>query len=433
MALKGFVRPYVCIRMNKKTLAVAILSLSLTIAPLAASALTVDDIQAQIKSLLSRIAELQLQVKATASAPASSVAVSAASPSKYRICAILNRNLSRGAQGDDVRGLQEFLTAEGYLSTNATGYFGPATAQAVAAWQSSQGISAVGAMGPVSRARMRAWCNLPTSAFQATPDAGVAPLAVDFTYTPATDDGTQYYIEFGDGAGQRMDTRQIYCIRAPCISPSVAAHTYGAPGIYTATVSQYIACLYTNPRCMLAQPPPLGSLTIRVFAVGTNQPPVISSFSGPTTLALNAVGTWTITASDPENGPLSYNVWWGDENVYAPAMSSATAAREFVQTTTFTHAYAYAGVYTVTIVVRDSSGQEAKSSSTVQVGRAPVACTLQYDPVCGRPAGCMNTCPPGMYCAMMCQLYPAQTYGNRCALDASGAEFLYSGQCTSAQ
>ncbi|MFM2419022.1 MAG: hypothetical protein RL385_3745, partial [Pseudomonadota bacterium] len=41
---------------------------------------------------------------------------------------------------------------------------------------------------------------------------------------------------------------------------------------------------------------------------------------GPTTLVVNAAGTWTIAASDPENGTLSYHVTWGDENNLAVPM-----------------------------------------------------------------------------------------------------------------
>jgi hypothetical protein len=55
---------------------------------------------------------------------------------------------------------------------------------------------------------------------------------------------------------------------------------------------------------------------------------------------------------------------------------------------------------------------------------------MEYAPVCGRPSGCVNNCPPGMYCAMMCQMHEPVTYGNRCQLNAANAEFLYAGACT---
>lgn len=263
--------------------------------------------------------------------------------------------------------------------------------------------------------------------FSASPQQGPAPLRVDFTYQP-NEEGGQYYIDFGDGQGQLMDMHQIYCIRAPCISPQAAFHTYASAGVYTASVSRYIACLYTNPRCMIAQPPPLAQTTVIVrSASDSNLPPVVSSFSGPTTLAINAVGTWSIQASDPENGQLTYQVWWGDENIYAPSMSSALGANVFVQTTTFTHSYAYAGTYTVSIAVRDATGKEARTSSTVNVGATPVACTMQYDPVCGQPPepACRYSIPA---CMMMTP--GPQTYGNLCMLNAAGATFLYRGECT---
>jgi peptidoglycan hydrolase-like protein with peptidoglycan-binding domain len=165
--------------------------------------------------------------------------------------------------------------------------------------------------------------------------------------------------------------------------------------------------------------------------VNPNKPPVVSGFSGPTTLVVSATGIWTVYAKDPEGGQLSYQITWGDETSVPTAAASLQGAKEFVQTTAFSHAYTSAGTYTVTILVRDSGGQEAKMASTVKVGGEPVACTMQYDPVCGRPTGCMNTCPAGMFCAMMCQQYPEKTYGNRCQLDAAGADFLYPGQCPS--
>ena len=173
-----------------------------------------------------------------------------------------------------------------------------------------------------------------------------------------------------------MDTQQIYCIRAPCISPSISSHTYTTAGTYTADVSRYIPCLYTNPRCMMAQPAPLASVRIQVGG-NTSGAPTISSFSGPTTLAVNVSGTWTIQASDSENGSLNYSITWGDEYRTFPPYASAAARENFVQTTTFTHTYAQAGAYTVIVVVSDASGAQAKTTSTVRVGEPqPVACTM---------------------------------------------------------
>ena len=128
----------------------AILIVGSNVGAQATSALTVDEIQSQIKGLLAKIAELQAQMRTATTVQTTPVDPTVApAPNRHRICAILNRNLSQGARGDDVQGLQEFLNSEGYLSATATGYFGPMTANAVARWQASQGVSSVGAAGPV--------------------------------------------------------------------------------------------------------------------------------------------------------------------------------------------------------------------------------------------------------------------------------------------
>lgn len=161
----------------------------------------------------------------------------------------------------------------------------------------------------------------------------------------------------------------------------------------------------------------------------TNKAPTISSFSGPTTLAVGQSGTWTIKASDPESGALTYDISWGDQSGVATALGYDWMPKTFTQTTSLTHAYSSAGMYTVAMTVFDDKNASAKATATVTVGAAPVACTMQYDPVCGRPAGCANSCPVGMYCAALCQLYPLQTYSNRCVLDAAGAQFEAAGAC----
>src|SRR4051812_16939917 len=98
-----------------------------------------------------------------------------------RVCGLLSRNLSRGSQGDDVRGLQEFLLRDGYLQASATGYFGPMTARAVSQWQSAEGIQRVGAFGPLSRARLKIRCGGNGDLLSVSPNSGTAPLTVIVT------------------------------------------------------------------------------------------------------------------------------------------------------------------------------------------------------------------------------------------------------------
>lgn len=96
-------------------------------------------IQAKIIELQTRIAELLGQAPSTL-APVSR----------------FQRDLYLGAMGDDVRALQDYLTSTGHFNYEggSTGYFGPITKAAVAAWQEDNGVSpTIGYFGPISRAK----------------------------------------------------------------------------------------------------------------------------------------------------------------------------------------------------------------------------------------------------------------------------------------
>jgi hypothetical protein len=96
--------------------------------------------------------------------------------------------------------------------------------------------------------------------------------------------------------------------------------------------------------------------------------PIIKSISGPTTIQASDKGTWKIDASISTNEQLTYKITWGDENRYrldAAIPSMKIMAQEFIQQTTFEHAYIYPGVYTITVEVQSASGQTTKSTMTV--------------------------------------------------------------------
>lgn len=387
-----------------KRKALVILTLAALAAPFAASALTLGDLQAQLSVLQERISGLIASPSANVSTDTQTTV------SILRICSVLpTRALYLGVRGDDVVSLQEFLRSEGVFSANATGYFGPITAQALTHWQASQGVSAIGVAGPLTRERIRARCSNPPP----------TPTCRPITYMP---------VLCPDGATPQAQHNESGCIIG-----------------YECPVANFVPpanCKAWNDGCNICSrqtPNAPAMCTARAcFAAGkgycttyfdttANRPPVISGFSGPTTLTVNASGTWTINASDPENEALSYHVTWGDESSTPfPYAGMAMMPDAFVQTTTFTHAYASAGTYTVTIVVRDSSGQEAQTSTTVQVG-AGVVCTMEYTPVCGQPPepACRRSIP-----ACMMATPGPQTYSNRCVMNAAGATFMYDGACT---
>lgn len=518
--------------MHKITLwgASALTGIMFMAAPFSAGAVSLQDLQNQVASLLKQISQLQSQAQTGATISNSSS--DQTSIAQHRVCKILNRNLTAGSRGDDVQGLQEFLQSQGYLSANPTGYFGTLTREAVAKWQTAEGVSAAGVFGPLSRERLKFRCGgvgNTNQQFSASPQTGSAPLTVTFnTWLSGFRINTiSYSIDYGDGSSERAAD----CL-APadaCISPGQNTHTYTSNGTYTATLNKItdpcagqvacraaihsevigkleitvgpIACtkeykpvcggkqvvcikapcnpvpttygnvcmmkadnalyLYEGQckdpsvtpesdaqckswydgcnSCGRSTPGGPAFCTLKYcapestgpaycsayFDSNTNKPPTISGFSGPTTLAVNSSGTWTINASDPDNQSLSYHILWGDESAYPMITNGAALSDSFVQTTTFTHAYTSVGTYTITIVVKDASGQAAQTTTTVKVGSDPIACTMEYAPVCGQPKW---SCPSGMFCATV---MPApQTYGNRCTLNASGATFLYSGECS---
>ena len=113
--------------------------------------------------------------------------------------------------------------------------------------------------------------------------------------------------------------------------------------------------------------PPTGTFVIRVsnsenlsiydqsnavFNIVGNLPPVISGGSGPVGLNIGQDGTWTVEAYDPENGPLSYYVIWGDESSDVKAVAQVSQE----QTVTFIHTYMRQGVFSPTFIVADAAG-----------------------------------------------------------------------------
>jgi len=64
--------------------------------------------------------------------------------------------LSVGSSGIDVTALQKRLISDGYLNASATGYFGAQTESAVISFQKANGLTAIGSVGPATRALLNA-------------------------------------------------------------------------------------------------------------------------------------------------------------------------------------------------------------------------------------------------------------------------------------
>lgn len=84
-------------------------------------------------------------------------AVAQPSPVAQLVSPVFNKDLARGAKSDDVRRLQELLASDKniYPEGLATGFFGPATLNAVKRFQAKYGLPQVGRVGPQTRAKLQ--------------------------------------------------------------------------------------------------------------------------------------------------------------------------------------------------------------------------------------------------------------------------------------
>ena len=271
--------------------------------PFFASAQTADSIKQQIDVLLRQIAALQEQLRNVQAVEQPQVIPIP------RACPSFIRALSRGARGSDVGALQTFLAGEGLLANDSiTGFFGQLTEQAVQRWQAQNTIvsygDAVSTGYGVVGVRTR---------------AAISALCSTIPFVP------------------------IKCPKvmlAQCTNGTLVSLGTDANGC---------------------------SLGYRCQGVPGGGTPVINGLSGPTTLSTNETGTWTVNASDPAGGTLSYSIDWGDQYRVVPAASAMTL-EQFTQTTTFTHSYSSTGTFTVTVTVQNGTGQSARTTTTVRVG-----------------------------------------------------------------
>ncbi len=73
-------------------------------------------------------------------------------------CPTFSRGFGLGMRGTDVTNIQNILIEQKYLTTQATGYFGPLTRSAMMRFQKDRGISATGYFGTLSMAHANSTC-----------------------------------------------------------------------------------------------------------------------------------------------------------------------------------------------------------------------------------------------------------------------------------
>jgi peptidoglycan hydrolase-like protein with peptidoglycan-binding domain len=163
------------LRTKSASVVAAIAVGALMFAPIA-SAASLTDLQIQnIVNLVASfgadsatVARVQAALSGTAT-PGSSGTVSAngnawGNGSVTPSCPVFRHTLTSGSDdsttGGEVSMLQNSLIARGLLNASATGHFGPLTAQAVAKLQTQNGVSALGIVGPSTRALFAHLCSM---------------------------------------------------------------------------------------------------------------------------------------------------------------------------------------------------------------------------------------------------------------------------------
>jgi peptidoglycan hydrolase-like protein with peptidoglycan-binding domain len=140
--------------MSKKLIGV-FLGLGLFAAALPASAAGLT--QAQIQSILGLLQSFGAEQSVINKVAVTLGSTGAGIPDDSKTCVQLTRNLTIGVTGEDVTRLQKYLAVKGFFSTEATGYYGFVTAQAVGKLQLELGIvssandTSYGLMGPKTR------------------------------------------------------------------------------------------------------------------------------------------------------------------------------------------------------------------------------------------------------------------------------------------
>lgn len=176
---------------------------------------------------------------------------------------------------------------------------------------------------------------VPVASAGAAPATGIAPLPVAFNAAASYDaDGTiaAYAWDFGDGtAGEGI----------------TCAHTYGQPGVYTATLT------VTDNQGLR------NSARVTITATAASVPPVATASATPTSGYAPLPVSFNAGASYDPDGTITAYAWnFGD---------GTTGTGSSCQ-----HTYSQSGTYTATLTVTDSQGLQNSATVTVSVQAPPM-------------------------------------------------------------
>lgn len=152
-----------------------------------AAAQTTAELQAQITALLAQISALQAQLGGSTTTGGTTTTYN------------FTRDLTLGSTGEDVKALQQYLNANGYVVAasgagsvgNESTYFGSLTQAALAKFQAANGISpAAGYFGPITRSKI-------ASMGSTTPTTPTTPASAPLTVSLAADNPASANVQKG--------------------------------------------------------------------------------------------------------------------------------------------------------------------------------------------------------------------------------------------
>ena len=396
---------------------VGVLLLGAVLAPVFASAITADELRAQIASILSQVTVLQQKMAANLAAssttsvnPVSVTSTTSAPATGNIVCPVFNYTLGRGARGEAVTALQKFLAGKGFLATDsATGFYGDLTESAVRNFQAQQSIVSSGS------AETTGW----GSVGRLTSAAIVRACSTAVSQPTATNPGACVTVPQPSCSGTltaNLDSRN--CVASWKCTTEVTKCTMQALLCPTGQHYEYSASSYDQNGCAL---PP------RCVLPNTSGAPVVTGVDGPASLNVGQQGTWTVHASVPNQpgAQIRYSVVWGDEAPYAVLQAMNAQSSNIPSSSTFTHAYSNAATYSPKFTVSNDAGS-AQTSSTVSVGvtEVPLDRCRVYAIMCpagqhiekGSPTYDSSGCEiPQMQCVAD-KACPAVSYNTDCAI-----------------
>ncbi len=292
-------------------------------------------------------------------------------PKEQGFCPKLYRDLYRGLSGDDVLDLQVFLRYTGdYTYPKVTGYFGPATEEAVKSYQARNGIvssgtpftTGYGRVGPSTRKHILNNCNKSRSDssvaadyanlgqdFKVTPKIGSVPFVAAASFSYKGSNCTSFTLDWGDGTNPIIQYATNTQSCDDYIVKKTAKHTYTKKGTFTVKLKINrlgVSRTYTEE--------------VNVGKVVANHFEISPTYG----VAPLIVGASFVL---PDSSCASYKIDWGDGNIDSEIGSASNCQTSSLRPRSIIHTYSEPGTYTVRLYIGEGEALQLVEQREVVV------------------------------------------------------------------